>query len=187
MLFIYRTEIRSYYSLKVSGQDLDATVAAVEDAWKEVFPGNPYEFFFLDAFFGRQYLAEHRFGQVFGLFALLAVIVACLGLFGLAAFSAQQRTKEIGIRKVLGASVSGVVGLLSKEYAVLVLVANLLAWPVAYLVMHRWLQTFAYHIEPGVGTLAIAGIVTLLIACLTVSYNAFRAARTNPVEALRYE
>ncbi len=186
-LFQYMPGIRSFYSLKVSSQNIDQTIASVEAAWKEVFPGNPYEYFFLDDLFDQQYQADRQFGQVFSLFALLAIGVACLGLFGLTAFSVQQRTKEIGIRKVLGASVPGIVGLLSKEYALLVLLANGIAWPVTFFVMQRWLETFAYHIDPGFFTLLLAGLAALLIAGLTVSYHALRAAYTNPVDALRYE
>ena len=163
------------------------SIAAVEASWTDIFAGNPYDYFFLDDFFDQQYQADRQFGEVFGFFALLAILVACLGLFGLTAFSVQQRTKEIGIRKVLGASAPGIVGLLSKEYALLVLLANALAWPVTYLVMQRWLQTFVYHIDPGVFTLLLASAVALLIAGLTVSYHTLRAAHTNPVEALRYE
>ena len=187
VLFQYMPGIRNFYSLKVSPQNLDQTIASVEAAWKDVFPGNPYEYFFLDDRFDEQYRADQQFGQVFSLFALLAILVACLGLFGLTAFSVQQRTKEIGIRKVLGASASGIVGLLSKEYALLVLLANVIAWPVTFLVMRRWLETFAYHIDPGFFTLLLAGLAALLIAGLTVSYHTLRAAHTNPVDALRYE
>ena len=187
VLFRYIPRVRSFYSLKIAPQNADRTIAAVEAAWKAVFPGNPYEYFFLDDFFDEQYQADRQFGQVFGLFALLAILVACLGLFGLTAFSVQQRTKEIGIRKVLGATAPGIAGLLSKEYAILVVLANGIAWPVTYGVMQRWLDTFAYHIDPGFVTLLLAGLATLLIAGLTVSYHTLRAAHTNPVDALRYE
>jgi putative ABC transport system permease protein len=117
----------------------------------------------------------------------LTVFVACLGLFGLASFTAEQRTKEIGIRKVLGASVSGLVLLLSKEFMALVALANLIAWPIAYYAMNRWLQGFAYRIELGPGVFILGGVLALVIALLTVSAQAIRAARANPVEALRYE
>lgn len=187
VLFRYMPGIRSFYALKIAPHNADRTIAAVEAAWKQVFPGNPYDYFFLDAFFDEQYQADRQFGRVFGLFALLAILVACLGLFGLTAFSVQQRTKEIGIRKVLGATAPGIVGLLSKEYAILVMLANGIAWPVTYLVMRRWLETFAYHVDPGFLTLLLAGTATLLIAGLTVGYHTLRAAHTNPVDALRYE
>ncbi len=187
VLFRYMPWGRTFYSIKVASSNIEQTVMAVEQAWNEVFPGNPYEYFFLDDFFDAQYQADRQFGRVFGLFAMLAILVACLGLFGLTAFSAQQRTKEIGIRKVLGATATGIVGLLSKEYALLVLLANGIAWPVTYFVMRRWLETFAYHIDPGVLTFLVAGAAALLIAGLTVSYHAIRAAHTNPVDALRYE
>ena len=120
-------------------------------------------------------------------FAALAIALSCLGLFGMAVFSIERRTKEIGIRKVLGASVSSVVTLLSKDFVKLVLIANLIAWPVAWYAMNQWLQDFAYRIELGWWTFALAGGVALLIALLTVSAQAIRAALANPVEALRYE
>jgi len=117
----------------------------------------------------------------------LAIFITCLGLFGLASFTAEQRTKEIGIRKALGASVSGIILLLSKEFTKWVLVANIIAWPVAYLAMNRWLQNFAYRIDIGLGTFILAGVLALVIALLTVGYQAIKAARANPVDALRYE
>ena len=128
-----------------------------------------------------------RVGPLVGTFALLAILVACLGLFGLAAFTAEQRTKEIGVRKVLGASVKSIVLLLSKEFATLVLVANLIAWPVAYFVIGDWLQNFAYRVDVAWWVFLLAGVTALLIALGTVGYQALRAALSNPIEALRYE
>ncbi len=122
-----------------------------------------------------------------GGFSALAVFIACLGLLGLISYAAQRRTKEIGIRKVLGASVPGIVAMLSKEFTYLVLAANLIAWPVAYFAMRSWLDDFAYRIDLGPGVFVLGGVLALLIAWLTVSYQAIRAARANPVEALRYE
>jgi putative ABC transport system permease protein len=124
---------------------------------------------------------------LFTAFSLLAVLVACLGLFGLAAFAAEQRTKEIGIRKVLGASMSGLVGLLSKDFMKLVLIANIIAWPVAWYAMNKWLEEFAYRINIAWWIFALAGTLALLIALLTVSYQAIRAAVANPVKSLRHE
>src|SRR5690606_13726439 len=128
-----------------------------------------------------------QLGQVFGVFALLAILIACLGLFGLAAFAAEQQTKEIGVRKVLGATVSGIVVLLSKDFARLVGVAFVLAVPVAYFDMNAWLNDFTYRTSLGVGTFILAGVLTLLVAVLTVSYQSARAALVDPVKALRYE
>ena len=126
-------------------------------------------------------------GQLVGTFALLAILVACLGLFGLAAFTAEQRTKEIGVRKVLGASTRSIILLLSKEFAYLVLIANVIAWPVAYFSMGDWLQSFAYRVDVAWWVFALAGVTTLFIALGTVGYQALRAALSNPIEALRYE
>ena len=120
-------------------------------------------------------------------FTFLAIFIACLGLFGLASFTAEQRTKEIGVRKVLGASLGNVIVLLTKQFIWLVLIANLIAWPLAYWVMNNWLQNFAYRVDIGWQTFALAGVAALLITILTVSYQAIKAALTNPVEALRYE
>ncbi|MDP6039835.1 MAG: FtsX-like permease family protein, partial [Candidatus Latescibacteria bacterium] len=128
-----------------------------------------------------------KVGQLVGTFALLTILVACLGLFGLAAFTAEQRTKEIGVRKVLGASVRSIILLLSKEFAKLVLIANVIAWPVAYFAIDDWLQNFAYRVDVAWWVFALAGVATLLIALGTVGYQALRAALSNPVEALRYE
>ena len=125
--------------------------------------------------------------QIFSYFTFLAILIACLGLFGLASFTAEQRTKEIGIRKALGASVSEIIFLLSKEFTRWVLVANIIAWPLAYFAMNRWLQNFANRINIGIGTFILAALLALVIALLTVGYQAIKAARANPVEALRYE
>ena len=133
------------------------------------------------------YRADARWGQVIGYAALLAILIGCLGLFGLAAFSAEQRTKEIGVRKVLGASISGIVVLLSRDFLKLVLVAFVVAAPVAYVAMNRWLENFVYRTDVGVETFVQAGLLVLLIAMLTVSYQALKAALANPVKALRYE
>jgi putative ABC transport system permease protein len=174
-------------SLKVSTANLPETIAAIERIYKTLFPGNPFSYNFVDEKFNEQYRNDRRFAALFSVFAGLAILIACLGLFGLASFSAQQRTKEIGIRKVLGASVSGIVALLSREFVKLVLVANIIAWPVAYFVMNKWLQDFAYRINIGWWIFALAGGLALLIALLTVSSQALKAALANPVEALRYE
>ena len=125
--------------------------------------------------------------QIFGLFSLLAIFVACLGLFGLVAFMAERRTKEIGIRKTLGASIPDLTLLLSKEFIKLVIVANLVAWPIAYYAMNLWLQQYAYRIQPGLGIFIISGTLALIIALSTISYQAIKAARANPIDSLRYE
>jgi putative ABC transport system permease protein len=176
-----------YLSLRVRTEDLANTLAFVESTWRALIPNRTFEYFYLDDDFDRQYRADKRFGEVFLSFAALAIFIACLGLFGLSAFAAEKRTKEIGIRKVLGASVSGIIGLLSKDFVKLVLVANLIAWPIAYFAMNKWLQDFAYRIEISWWVFALAGGLALLIALLTVSFQAIKAALANPVDSLRYE
>lgn len=155
--------------------------------WHELLPGQPFEYFFIDDAFHNQYKSDQRFGQVFGLSAFLAILISCLGLFGLASFSAAQRTREVGIRKVFGASVPGIVVMLSREFAKWVLLANLIAWPVTYFVMSKWLQEFAYRTTVELWALGISSILSLIIAFLTVSFQALRAALANPVDSLRYE
>jgi len=186
MLTLGRSD-REVFSFKLSVANLGATIAQIREQWDKSFPGNPFDFFFLDDSFATQYKAEQRFGQVFMLFAALAILIACLGLLGLASYAAERRTKEIGIRKVLGASVASVVSLLSKQFTKLVLMANFIAWPIAYFAINAWLQNFAYRIDIGWWMFALAGGMALLIALTTVSTQAIKAALTNPVEALRYE
>ncbi|MDP6037609.1 MAG: FtsX-like permease family protein, partial [Candidatus Latescibacteria bacterium] len=147
----------------------------------------PFNYWFLDEILQNAYFQEQRFGQAATIFSGLAVFVACLGLLGLAAFTAEQRTKEIGVRKVLGASIPNIIMLLSKEFLALVLISNIIAWPIAYYLMSQWLQDFAYHIDLSFLTFIAGGLLALLIALATVSLLAFRAARSNPVDALRYE
>jgi putative ABC transport system permease protein len=147
----------------------------------------PLRYTFLDEEIGRQYGSEQRLGRVFGTFTVLALLIACLGLFGLAAYAAEQRTKEVGIRKVLGARASQVVALLSKDFLVLVAVAFAVGAPVAYLAAERWLGTFAYHAALRPGVFVAAGLLTLAVALATVAGQALRAAAVDPVKALRYE
>ncbi|HEY9049687.1 MAG TPA: ABC transporter permease [Ohtaekwangia sp.] len=178
---------QAYFCMKVEGGDIGQTLAYAKEKYNSIFPGNPFDYFFLDTFFNRQYKQDQQFGKVFGFFAGLAIFVASLGLFGLASFTAAQRTKEIGIRKVLGSSVPNIFFLLSKDFLKLVLVANVIAVPVVWLLMERWLRTFAFHISIGVWIFIAATIITIFIALFTVSYQALRAATTNPVRSLRYE
>jgi len=176
-----------YLSLRIRAEDLPGTLAQLEDTWRTLIPHRPFDYFFLDEDFDRQYKAEDRLGRIFGVFAGLAILIACLGLFGLAAYTVEQRTKEIGVRKVLGASMPGLVGLLTTDILKLVALAFVLAAPVTYLAMHRWLDDFAYRIEMSAWTFLMAGLFALLVASLTVSYQAIKAARANPVDSLRHE
>ena len=162
-------------------------LAKLEQLYKAAYPGNPFEFFFADENYNRQYQSEQQYGQVFTVGSSLAIFIACLGLFGLATFTTQQRTKEIGVRKVLGASVASIVTLLSKDFLKLVLVAILIASPLAWYAMNRWLQDFAYRVEVSWWVFALAGLLAISIALLTVSFQSIRAALVNPVKSLRSE
>lgn len=155
--------------------------------WKTLSPDYPFEYHFLDESYEQLYESERKTGTIFNFFSLVALFIACLGLYGLASFSAEQRTKEIGVRKVLGASVAEVVFLLSKEFTKWVLMANIIAWPVAYYFMNKWLEDFAYRIDITLWVFVLSGGIALLIALVTVSYQAIKAALANPVESLRYE
>ena len=176
-----------YLAIRLHPGNVAEAISAVEETWKKLAPNQPFSYTFLDQDYARLYNREQQMSHVFQIFSGLAILIACLGLFGLAAFTTQQRTKEIGIRKILGASVSGIVCLLSKDFLKLVLIANLIAWPIAYYAMNQWLQSFAYRINLGISTFILSGLIALFIALLTVSYQAIKAARANPVEALRYE
>ena len=187
MLIALIPNMNQYYSLKISTTGVDHTIADVEKAWSKYFPNDPFSYFFLDDSFNEQYKADARFGKVFGLFATLAIIIACFGLLGLSAYNVLQRTKEIGIRKVLGASVQNLLLLLSKEFLMLVLISFIVAFPVAWIVMNNWLQDFAYRIQIRWWIFAIAGFLAIIIAVLTVSVQALKAAIANPVKSLRTE
>ena len=174
-------------SVKVNTSDMSSTIHSVTSVWNRFSPNQPVRFTFLDENFAWMYADVLRMGRIFSTFALLAVIIACLGLFALSSFMIVQRTKEIGIRKVLGASISSVVSILSKDFLMLVAVSNIIAWPVAYYFMNKWLQDFAYRIQISWWMFVLAGSLTLLIALVTVSWQAIKVATANPVEALRYE
>ena len=174
-------------SFRLSSQDIPMLVSRVEALWKQTAPGQPFSYQFLEDSFDRMYRAEQRVGTLALTFAVLAVLIACLGLLGLAAFTAEQRTKEIGVRKVLGASVASIIGLLSKDFLKLVLVAIVLASPVAWWAMSRWLQDFAYRIDVEWWVFALAGGLAVGIALLTVSFQSIKAALMNPVKSLRTE
>ncbi|KAA9354724.1 ABC transporter permease [Larkinella humicola] len=176
-----------YFSIKMASSQLNTTIATVRSEWNRFFPGNPFEYFFLDEHFNAQYQADQRFGQVFGLFTGLAILVACLGLFGLASFTTAQRTKEIGIRKVLGATVPEIVRMLYKEFAILILIACVVATPLAWLAVSQWLNTYAFRADINWWLFALPFVLVLAIALLTVSFQSVKAALMNPVTSLRSE
>ncbi|HEV8507282.1 MAG TPA: FtsX-like permease family protein, partial [Chitinophagaceae bacterium] len=157
------------------------------EKWKNFGPEDPMDYGFLDDMYNKTYAAEQKTGTILNIFAVLTILVACLGLFGLATYTAEQRSKEIGIRKVLGASVTQVTSMLSKEFLKLVLIACLIAFPLSYWAMHKWLQDFAYRINISWWMFVVAGVVALSIALITVSFQAIKAAVANPVKSLRTE
>jgi putative ABC transport system permease protein len=174
-------------SVKVSSNNLPSTIKTIEAKWAQVIPNRPFDYSFLDEDFDKQYRAEDRFGSLFLNFAALAIFISCLGLLGLASYSIIQRTKEIGIRKVLGASVQGILQMLSKDFIKLVAIAFVFAAPLSWWAMHSWLQDFAYRINIEWWMFAVAGFGALFIALLTISFHAVRAAIANPVKSLRTE
>jgi len=180
-------EYMNELSIRIDGRNIEAALAHLETTWGAYINDRPFTYEFLDQHFAQLYLAEQRVSQIFGIIAGLAIFIACLGLLGLAAFAAQQRTKEMGIRKVLGASVHGIIGLMSKDFLKLVGVSILIASPIAYLAMRRWLEEFAFHIELTLLPFAMAGAIALLIAFLTVGIQSIKTATSNPVHALKHE
>ena len=174
-------------AIRTRRSDFTQMINQIRNIWQGMVPGQPFDYVFMDDQFNDQYKTEQRTGQLFVSFAVLAIFIACLGLFGLAAFAAEQRTREIGIRKVLGASVGSIAGMLSKDFFRLVLFAALIAFPLAWWAMNKWLQDFAYRVQIGWWIFVAAGISVLVVALATVSYQAIRAALANPVESLRTE
>lgn len=187
IVFPLTLEQRNYFTLKLKTENYRDTFDETENVYTEFFPGNPFDYFLLDDYFNRLYDNEKQFSSVFTLFAFFGIVVACLGLFGLSSFSALQRTKEIGIRKTLGANLSGIVYLLTKEFIVLIAIANVIAWPIIYFVMNGWLDNFANRTSIGLSVFVISGLLVILIAIITVGYKTLRTAKSNPINALRYE
>lgn len=176
-----------YVSLKIEPRDLAGTLNYMEDVWKEFYPRRNFTFYFLDDDFRSKYQPEERVQEVYVYFGILAICVACLGLYGLTSFTTEQRTKEIGIRKVMGASLGSIVITLSKEFLKWVLVANLIAWPVSYYIMNNWLNEFAYRIAIGWWIFGVSALIALTVAFFTVGHQALRSAISNPSDSLRYE
>jgi len=177
----------SLVSINVNPNNLPSTISAIENKWKRLVPNRPFSYYFLDEFFDKQYRSEDRFGRLFLNFAILAIFISCLGLLGLASYSTMQRTKEIGIRKVMGATVTNILNLLSKEFLVLILISFLIAAPLTWYFMNKWLQGFAYRTSIYWWVFAMAGVLAILIALTTISFQALKAAMANPVKSLRSE
>lgn len=173
--------------VKVKTTEIESFLANTKNQWKSYNADGPFSYSFLDEKFGSVYASEERTGQIFTLFASISIVIAALGLFGLSAYTTKQRTKEIGVRKVLGASIQQVVFLLSKEFLIMVGIALLIATPITWFAMHSWLQEFAYRIDISWTTFVLAGIIALVIAFITVSFESIKAALMNPVKSLRSE
>jgi putative ABC transport system permease protein len=174
-------------AFRIKAADAGSILAQAERKWKSMSSGTRFSYRFLDDSFNNMYIAEQRMGTLAMLFATLAIVIACLGLFGLATFMAEQRTKEIGVRKVLGASVKNIVVMLSQDFLALILIAAIFAFPVAWWSMHAWLEDFAYRIDIGWWIFAVAGSTAMLIALGTISFQAIKSALANPVKSLRSE
>jgi putative ABC transport system permease protein len=187
VLRMFHRNWNRYVIIRIKSDNITETLKAVEDAYKKYHPGYPFEFQFLDEALNALYSSEMQTGRVFRYFMLLAIFISCLGLFGLASFMADQRTKEIGIRKVLGASVPGIFVMLLKEFVKWVLLASAISWPLAYYLMDRWLKNFAYRTDMTLWIFLVSGILGLAVAAATVSYQSLKASVANPADSLRYE
>jgi putative ABC transport system permease protein len=192
MPHVFNINPRNYGSLrfifiKVAPENIPDTLKYIQETTSTFSPNYPYEYAFLDQGVVDLYQSEQKLGEIFSAFAFLAIFISCLGIFGLASFMAERMTKEIGIRKVLGASVSHIVMLLSKEFSRWILIANVIAWPIGWYAMHKWLQNFAYRSNLNPLLFLLAGLLSLVIAAIPVSYQAIKAAVADPIDSLRYE
>jgi putative ABC transport system permease protein len=186
MIFWY-SEYADYFAIRVNTNEMQETMKTIKAAWENSFPASAFDYVFVNDRYDNQYKSDQQFGKVIGLFSLLAALIACLGLFGLSSFTIIQRMKEIGIRKVLGASVSQIVQLLSRDFVRLIAVAGIVAIPFAYLAMEGWLSNYATRIQLNAWIFMIPSIIVLLIALITVSFQTIRAAQGNPVNTLKNE
>jgi putative ABC transport system permease protein len=186
LLLAYRIRNNVVY-IKLSGIDTQQTLSYIEAKWKEVFPDQPFAYTFLTERFNRQFEADEKRGFIFTLFTILAILIACLGLFGLASYMVEQRTKEIGIRKVFGAKESIILMLISRDFLILVTIAIIIAFPVAYYFMNHWLQNYVYQTKIGITLFIIAALLTILITFITISYKAYQAAIMNPADSIKTE
>jgi putative ABC transport system permease protein len=186
-LFKADTISRRNFSIHLSGTDIPGTIQKLEGLYKEIFPGNPFDYYFLDEFFDNQYKDEQQFAKIFSLFAILAIVIACLGLWGLASFTTTQKLKEIGIRKVMGASVRSIMSLLSWQFFKLVLIASVLAIPLTWWGIDKWLSGFAFRIGMEWDLFVVPVVILIVIALGTVSLQILRGANINPAKILRSE
>jgi len=187
LFFRYFPALSDFFSIKIRTDNIPETIKFAEDEWNALFPGNPFAYFFLDDHFKDQYNAEQKFGKVFGIFAILAIFIPCLGLFGLASYMTRHRTKEIGIRKVLGASVPNILRLLARDFPLLIVLASVFAIPISWYFIYLWLQDFANRINISWPLFIFPVAALLFITLATVSFQTIKAALINPVECLRDE
>jgi len=179
--------IGSYASIRIKSENILNTMSFIKNKWQEFNPGHPFDYFFLDDQYDRLYRSEEKMGRVFRYFTFLALFISCLGLFGLSSYVLEKRTKEIGIRKILGASVSGIIVMVSKEFGKWILLANVIAWPIAYFSMNLWLENFSYRIEISIWMFLLSTLIVMVLSLLTVSYQSIKTALANPANSLRYE
>jgi putative ABC transport system permease protein len=186
LLLIYRT-VNNVAYIKLSGDKTQETLGFIESNWKEIYPDQPFVYSYLSERFNRQFEADERRGLIFTMFTILAILIACLGLFGLASYMVEQRTKEIGIRKVFGANEGIILGLISRDFLILVTIAIIIAFPIAYYFMNNWLQNYVYKTSIGATLFITAALLTLLITFATISYKAYQASVMNPARSLKTE
>jgi putative ABC transport system permease protein len=183
---LYR-ELNNVVYIKLSGKNTRETLNFIESKWKDVFPDQPYSYTYLTDRFAEQFRADEKRGLIFTLFTLLAIFIACLGLFGMVSYMVEQRTKEIGIRKVFGANESAIMKLISKDFLTLVGIGIIIAVPIAWYFMNNWLKNYVYRIDIGVALLALAALLTILITFITISYKAYQASIMNPASSIKTE
>ncbi|KPL06729.1 hypothetical protein AMJ86_07420 [bacterium SM23_57] len=174
-------------NIRIKSDNIPGTISSIESSIKKFVPTDTFDYRFLDENINNLYWTERLTSNLIGYFTILAIFISCIGLFGLVSFAAEQRTKEIGIRKTLGATVTNIITLLSKEFLILVTIANIIAWPIAFIAMNQWLNSFAYHINITWTTFVVAAILAMFIGIATVSIQAMKAALANPIKSLRYE
>jgi putative ABC transport system permease protein len=184
---LYGKDSRSFLIFRYEAEQTDQVIKSIETTWKSMAPGEPFNYSFLDQGFEKMYATEQKLGELFTIFSCLAIFIACMGLFAMTAFTTEQRTKEIGIRKVMGASIPNIILLLSKEFSRLIIISFILATPIAWYGIFRYLQQYSYRINISPLIFFGAGIIVFVLACLTMIYQSFKAANANPVKSLRSE
>jgi putative ABC transport system permease protein len=188
-VFCLKTDdmLGGYLSVKLSAQNYSKTISEIEKKWKEFTTNDPLQYYFIDEDFEQMYLQEKQNAQMSVIFSILAIFIASLGLFGLTSFTVEQRTKEIGVRKAMGSSITGIYVVISKEVIILVSISALIAWPIIYFIADKWLENFYYRINPGAFSFVAGLAIALGIAIVTISYRILKAARVNPAQSLKYE